>query len=300
MRGRWFTRMALFALCILLAAPAAIAAPPAKGTVQGTVTASGTGTPIAGASVLFESYSSKSGTYSAVATVTTNASGAYTYAAAAGTYRITYSAAGYFSQQRSQTVAAGTTYTSNVALALKTGTVRGAVTDSATGLPISGATVQVAKEVSAGTYSVVASLATTASGGYTYTGASGNYRLVFSTPGYINQTRFLTVGEGVTTTLNCALALVPAPGTISGTVTDSLSGLPVVGASVQIASQVSTSTYNVVATLNTDSNGAYSYSAAPGNYRLVFTAAGFLTDTQYLSVSSGGAYVRDSQLVPAP
>ncbi len=118
---------------------AAVAALMSAGVVQGTVTRSGDGAPIPGATVSATFHGDGGG-----GLATTDASGRYTLPLAPGPYDLTARAFGYAPSTRyGVIVTAGATVTADFALtALPTGTLRVALADGATGAPVT-ATVSV-------------------------------------------------------------------------------------------------------------------------------------------------------------
>jgi hypothetical protein len=82
-------------------------------------------------------------------------------------------------------------------------------------------------------------------------------------------------------------------GTISGTVTDSASGNPIVGA--QVVTQTAT------ATATTDSQGTYQIAAPPGGYSVIMSAAGWNGDfVGGVSVSAGATTTASIAMIAAP
>ena len=256
---------------------------PNPGSISGTVTDLGTGLPIAGATV---SYPPGSGS----ATTTTASDGTYTLAnVTEGSYQVTASAAGYASKTFTVPVAPGATSTQNFALAPDPGTISGTVTDAVTGLPIAGATVSYPPGSGSAT-------TTTASDG-TYTLANvapGTYTVTASDTGYVTQSPTnVLVSSGATTTQNFALA--PNPGTISGTVTDAVTGIPIAGATVSYPPGTGS------ATTTTASNGTYTLAnVTEGSYQVTASAANYTAQTVTVVVGPGGSATKNFPLAPNP
>ena len=166
--------------------------PPLPGTVNGTVTNSLTGEPVAGATVTANGYSA-----------ITDSFGAYVISnVSLGNYTVTASAEKYVSQSKTATVTAGTTTTLDFALAPLNGTLSGVVTDSSTGNPISGAAVTVNG----------VSVSTGADGSYSIELAPGNYTVTASKDGYESSSKTnITVIAGDTTTVDFELTPTPTP-----------------------------------------------------------------------------------------
>ncbi len=166
------------------------APPPPTGTaggISGTVTSISDGHALASASV---SYSG--------GTTTTNSAGAYTFTnVPAGTYAVTASTAGFFSQTNQVTVASGTTATLNFALATG-GKISGTVTNS-NGVAISSAQVNIV----GGLIATTKNLTTSSTGTYNSSWVPiGTYTVTVTAPGYSTQTKTVSVTTGNTTTIN--------------------------------------------------------------------------------------------------
>ncbi len=166
-----------------------------------------------------------------------------------------------------------------------TGTISGAVTDSATSAPISGATVTIVGG---------ASTTTNASGAYTFSNVTpGTYSLTASAAGYNGGTNNgVSVTAGATTTSDFALvALPPTTGTIAGTVTNSVTSAPISGATVTIVGGASTTT---------NASGAYSIgNVSPGTYDVTASANGFTSATNTgVSVTAGATTTSNFALAP--
>jgi hypothetical protein len=244
---------------------------PTTGTISGTVTDASTSARISGASV---------STQPTTTTVTTNAQGNFTISnVSPGAYTVTASVSGYSTDSTSITVTAGQTAIANLALqpATATGTISGTVTDEGTGMPIVGASVS--------TQPGTAIVTTDAQGSYTISDVStGLYTVTASASGYLTDSTSITVTAGQTAIAN--LALQPATGTISGTVTDEGTGMPIVGASV--------STQPGTAIVTTDAQGSYTISdVLPGFYTVTASASGYTEDSVNVSVTAGQTTTAD-------
>lgn len=250
--------------------------------ISGTVTDSATGLPIAGAPV----YASRiiptggSGGYA-----TTAGDGAYTITnLQPGSYEIHAYGAGrvdeYFDNEFDPTAATLITVTDGATAGIDfalggAGSISGTVTDQATGLPIAGAFMY-------------ASSATCCRSGYATTAADGSYTITNLAPlsyrvnaqasGYFSEyfggygvATLVSVIEGtITSGVNVALG---SGGSISGTVTDQATGLPIAGANVQ-ASEVPCCYINGSAT--TAANGSYTITGLrSGNYHMTSSASGY-------------------------
>lgn len=214
------------------------------GSISGIVTDSVTGLPIFRAKVVAQ------GQTNCCRMAFTDSSGVYTINIPAGTYQVMASAMQYRPKvyPTPVVVTAGQNIGDiNFALAPVTppppppppnpGSISGMVTDSATGLPIANAQVNACRPGVCGGRAF-----TDENGFYTINNLSaGDYQVTAKALGYRTQ-RYpiaVTVVAGQTTT-DINFALVPTtpppppqdPGSISGTVTDSVTGLPIAGATV--------------------------------------------------------------------
>jgi bacillopeptidase F len=133
-------------------------------------------------------------------TTTTDATGSFLESAPAGNYVLIVSAPGYATTNQNMTIKAGSKTTAKVWMvpSASAGSVAGTVTDSATGLPVAGATV----------YINVPGIAvyTDANGNYGFSGLpAGNKTVNVSAPNYNSTSTSCTVTAGQTTTLNITL-----------------------------------------------------------------------------------------------
>jgi len=142
------------------------------------------------------------------------------------------------------------------------GSLTGVVTDEATGNPIAGATV------------VLESLntSTNSSGGYSFNNIEpGNYLVTVSKTGYTTKGEQMLINAGANT-LDVVMTVVTIDNTLTGTVTDSVSGLPISGVTVTIQN----------ATDITDASGQFGFTGlqtSPPNWPITFTKAGYTTRT---------------------
>jgi hypothetical protein len=244
---------------------------PLAGSVSGVVTDASSGSLLEGATV----------SYSGGQAVTDSA-GAYNLGAMAeGTYSVDVSASGYATQTVSVTVGPGQAATKNVALVpVGVGTVGGQVTDAATGSPVAGATVSY----------LGGTTTTDSSGMYSLSSLpDGNTTVNAAKSGYTGQSAVVVVTTGNTTEQDFALA--PLPGSIGGTVTDSVTGRPISGAAVSYSGGATT----------TNASGAYSLSAVPeGSYAVSVSATGYNGQSKQVSVAPGADVVQGFALVPLP
>ena len=156
-------------------------------------------------------------------------------------------------------------------------TITGTVTDSVTGLPISGALVEAVRG-----NQVRFSDTTGADGTYELSNVQpSNYTLVTSASGY--QTAFVGVQPPNNEITVVDFALVPDGGEIAGTVTNASTLLPIAGATVQIFQGA-----NLIEETTTNGSGVYSVpDLAPGNYIVEARATSFQEQFKDASVQVG-------------
>ncbi|MED1864392.1 carboxypeptidase regulatory-like domain-containing protein [Fictibacillus nanhaiensis] len=243
------------------------------GILQGTVT-SNVGSAVSGATVLL---SDNLGTV--IANVTTSPTGTYTFGQVIpGHYTVTVSANNYQSATIGQNVPSNQTTTANFVLQPNPGTVTGTITGS--GGPIVGAKV----EALSGTGIAVVTTTTNGTGQYTINRlAPGSYRLRVSAPAFQTFVVGFSVSAGQSVVVD--VNLVANPGSITGTVTDEDSGVPLAGASLKVVNNSGITD----ASVTTDANGQFSVaSLGPGTYVITFSSDGHGTKTI-------GTYVQSDQ-----
>jgi 5-hydroxyisourate hydrolase-like protein (transthyretin family) len=275
------------------------------GIVSGTVTAASNGADVAGITVtvydsngygLGSTMTRQDGTY-AVGGIPT---GSYTVGfavPAGGTVNYLpqyYDNAASASSAASVAVTAGQTTTGINAALQSGGQITGVVTDAATGKPVQNASVELLTD----SYYFAASTMTDSNGDYTFSGLqSGTYQVAFSigdgeylAQNYNGQNAYssytnVTVAQGSKTAgIDAAL---DAPAQIQGTVTDSVTGSPVSGATV------STTGPNGTIHATTGSDGTYTLTGLyPGSYTVEFrppSGANYLSQYYNGAMSSSSA-----------
>ena len=241
---------------------------PTTGTIGGQVTDGITGFGLAGVNISW-----------AGGSTSTDASGNYSLQnVTPGPQTVSASFPAYQAGSQTVTVKAGNAATANFALVLlpTTGTVTGIVSDSATQLPIAGASVSYGN----------ATAMTDATGSYTLANVSaGVQSFDVSAPNYNPGSGLtVTVVAGGTVTQN--FSLDPShqsggtgnPGSVSGTVIDSASSAPISGVTV------STPNGSTV----TDDSGSYSIAGVTaGNVTISASASGYVVYTGTVTVTAG-------------
>ena len=117
---------------------------------------------------------------------------------------------------------------------------------------------------------------TDANGNYSLAVSAGTYTLTASAPTYNSTSQTVTVKAAQRLTLNFKLVSITAYGSLTGMVTDALSGAPIAGATVTLSDGMMRLT---------DLNGNFSYSIVlNGTYTLTVSAVGYLTQSQSVTV----------------
>jgi protocatechuate 3,4-dioxygenase beta subunit len=167
------------------------------------------------------------------------------------------------------------------------GSITGRVTDSATGLNIQGATVSYSGPSSGQT-------ATTSSGTYSVSNLNtGSYQITASKSGYQSQTKSGTVPAGGSLTANFQLVQL-ALGSITGRVTDAVSGAGVSGVSVSCSGAGSGSA-------TSDASGYYTISGlVSGSYQVSASKSGYQSQTKSATLVAGGSATVNFQLQQQP
>lgn len=275
----------LFGFGLVRADLAAAGGASTTGTVSGVVTSTSGGQPISGATVQTDTGQSTQ----------TGANGAYTLSnVPTGSRQVTASAGGYTPQTATVQVADGQVTTRDFALTpapVQPGAIAGQVYQLAGGRGaarvIPGATVQTDTGQAA---------QTDAQGAYTLNGVPpGSRQVTASADGYQSETATVQVTSGQTARQDFFLRTAtsqPTTGTITGTVRNAQTSLPIAGATVQTDAGQSA---------QTGANGAYTLSSVPeGNRQVTASAGGYQSQTATVPVVAGQTATRDFGLQPAP
>ena len=241
------------------------------GSISGTVVSAIGSSPISG--VLIEVTLNNMLIFSTL----TDTSGDYSISGISpGSYVVHAYATNYQTGSAGALIVSNTTTTVNFSLVASPGTIAGTVTSAATGLPISGALVEVNLSSI-----VIDSAVTDSSGSYSISGMPpGSYIVDAYATNYQTGTTGAIVLSNATTTVD--FSLQPNPGTVVGTVISAQSGLPISGALVELSLNNA-----VIFSVLTDSSGNYSISGiAPASYTVDAYAANYQTSTNSATVSS--------------
>ena len=230
------------------------------GIVQGVVTSTATGAPLASATVTVSSGASSAPT-------STDSTGHYSLSLAPGTYGLSVAAPVYTTVTVPGIVVGNaSTTTRNVALTPIPGTLQGVITDTS-GILLAGATV---------TLSTGVSVVTGPNGAYAFSSLpQGTYGITTTDAGYFDASvAGIVVAYGAVVTRN--VALTPMPGVLQGAVTN-VGGAPIASATVALSGGPSTAT---------DALGRYAFtSLPPGTY------SGSVTASNYNSLPVSGIVI---------
>lgn len=260
------------------------------GTLSGSVLNAGTSAPIAGATVEVFDF-----TRGLTATVATDAFGNYQVQnLSAGVYRVIASADNFGSTVQEATVFANQQTVLNFSLPPNPGSIQGIVVSQQTGEPISGAAVVIRQFSPTGP--AVDSVFTNQNGEFTVNNlAPGAYTVVASSENFGTQAGSVFVSSNAVSTIN--LALIPNPGSVQGTLTDSQTGTPIAGALIRIQN----SNGAIVQEVQTDSDGVYRIDGlSPGNYSLTGIAQSFQRASVGFNVASNATTTVNLALDPNP
>ncbi|MFC4098834.1 carboxypeptidase regulatory-like domain-containing protein [Paenibacillus xanthanilyticus] len=258
---------------------------PSPGTISGVVVELATGAPIPNAFIEVRLLRANG---IAVATGFTDASGNFAVdSLPPGSYTVIATAAGFQTNGATVMLEAAETENASIALLPNPGFVAGTVFNTATGLPLAGATVRIA-DANGFLYDLVV---TDSGGAYTVRGLPpGNYIVSAFADGFQGQIIGAIVQSDTTSPVN--LGLLPNPGAITGTVSPSSAGTL-----VQLLDANNVFILSVVTT----AEGSYLFdNLAPGNYLIRATAANYSTETVGATVFSGQTSNALISLTPNP
>ncbi|HZM74428.1 MAG TPA: carboxypeptidase regulatory-like domain-containing protein [Candidatus Limnocylindrales bacterium] len=248
------------------------------GTLAGTVTDTA-GTALAGIPVSVSGPASRS--------TTTDAAGRYSLTLTPGTYSVTAGGGFYVPQTvTGVNIVVDQTTTRNFALTrVPTGTITGRVTDSLSGAALAGATVVASGPASA-------SGTTDASGVYRLTVPAGTYSVTASLTLYQSGTvTGVVVPANGTATAN--IVLRPNFGTLTGKITNSVTGAAVPGASITV--------FGAGGTFRTTSDAAGNYTITripAGSYAMHVTKSGFFLGSARPTIVAAQVTVQNVALQP--
>ncbi|MED4278752.1 carboxypeptidase regulatory-like domain-containing protein, partial [Priestia megaterium] len=264
---------------------------PNPGSIFGTVVNEQTGQFIIGATIAVRQFSPNG---PIIQTIATDSSGQFTVLnLEPGTYTVTVSNSNFGTQSATVLVQSNILSTVSLALTPDPGTIQGQITSTQTGTPLVDTQVRVIDNNGA----LVAVIQTDINGNYSLQGLKpGTYTIVFLNPIFQSETFGFTVGAGDAFTLNAALE--PNPGFITGTVFDLQTGLPLIGAAVQVFPSQS---LIPIASAVTDQSGSYNVlGLEPGEYTVVANSTNYERTIVGTAVFSNETAVANLLLPPNP
>ncbi|WP_270182938.1 carboxypeptidase regulatory-like domain-containing protein [Alkalihalobacillus sp. CinArs1] len=229
-----------------------------------------------------------------VATVTTDNNGLYEINnLSPGFYTITVSKMGYSTETVGASVVENEVTLANATLIPNPGTLEGTVQSS--GDPLSGAVITVRDDR---TEAIITQVITDDQGRYTALGlAPGPYTIIASAEDFQSQFKGATIVSDQTTTVN--FSLEPNPSSVSGTIINGDTGLPITGSMIEV--QIFDAAGTLVTTAFTNLNGEYEVTdLPPGIYNITAHAADFQSNSATASLLPGASTVVDIELTPAP
>lgn len=245
-----------------------------NGTLEGTITDGRTSTPISGAAITVLEGSE------VIASCSSNAQGAYLTSVPTGTYTLRVSASGYKVAERTFTIERRQTV--HVSLEPEqegTGTLFGTITNSKTGQPVSGVTVEAVLEEE-----VVGTATTAEDGSYTMALPAGAYTVAFRREGYASQQITVTMKQDEGTQQH--VQLEPIFGSLKVTVIAGDTAQPLEGASVEMEQKDGQNTFSG----STGADGVCDFASLPaGDYTLRITAEKYAPYLADISVAGGSA-----------
>ncbi|MCM2605594.1 carboxypeptidase regulatory-like domain-containing protein [Rossellomorea marisflavi] len=263
---------------------------PFPATIRGTVVNAVTLAPISGALVKLVI----ANTDIEVTSILTSADGTYTLSnIAVGQYDVIFSASGYANVVVPVILEPNEVEVVDAFLDPNPGTLTGRVFDQVTGASIQGALVRVFNQD--GTF--ITSTLTDANGIYELPGiAEGLYTVIYSAEGYGAESRTIAIPAGATVTVD--VGLLAESSAIQGTVRDAAIGLPIPSALVQI---FTIGTTIPIASVLTDQSGQYFISGIlPEEYRVVYSAPTYQSETFILFFNPGETKTVDAELTRLP
>lgn len=159
--------------------------------------------------------------------------------------------------------------------------ISGQVIDTVTQLPIAAAQV---------TISSGGSTLTDVNGNFSFSVNAGTYTVTASATGYNSGSQTVAVNGGAPARITIKLVSLTATGGIKGNIASSVTGLPVVGATISLSNGLTTVS---------DTFGGYSFVVVPyGNYTIAATALGYIGQSQPVTVKPGHTTTLNFSLVP--
>lgn len=211
-----------------------------------------------------------------------------------GSYNVTVSMDGYQTSVSGAVITAGNISTVNFSLSPNPSTITGTIVNQETGNPVVGASVEILLMDSNGL------IITT-----TFSDIDGNfvvedlmhstYSVIVSAEGFQTSSASLNLMPGSVSSIT--IGLTPAPGFVTGRLIDSLTGLPIAGATVNISNSLG----SLVDIALTSIDGTFiSLGLQGGFYTLTAVGVGFETKIVSVLVTAGSTKYVDIELPPNP
>ncbi|MDD5435567.1 MAG: carboxypeptidase regulatory-like domain-containing protein, partial [Nitrospira sp.] len=169
--------------------------------------------------------------------------------------------------------------------AASTYNISGYITNTSSGLPLNGATVQT---------NTTLSTTTNAQGYYIFTGLSnGTYNISATQSNYNSNYTIKSINGANITNANISLSPIPPAPTylLSGHVTNQSNGAAISGATV---------TTNTTLTTSTDGTGYYAFTVSNGNYLITASKTGYTSNSITRTVNGAAVNNADISLMPTP
>lgn len=181
--------------------------------------------------------------------------------------------------------------------AVTTGTLRGVVRDGVTNSGVSGVSLNFTSSAGA----TLGNVTTTSSGEYSITVPAGTVTAAVNATGYVSTILSATLVANSTVQADTVLFAqnVAGTGTITGRITNALTGQGLAGATLQLRSGANISTGTVIATATTSSTGDYTLTANSGTYTIAISLTGFVT-TDFVCVAVGGRAIANQNASISP
>lgn len=179
----------------------------------------------------------------------------------------------------------------------QTSTLRGIVRDGATRSGLSGVNLSFANSSGA----TLGSVQTSSTGEYSINIPAGAVVATITFSGYVSTTLSTTLPANSTVQADAVLFArnQPGNGTMTGRITNALTGQGLAGASLQFRSGVGATTGTVVGTTSTDASGNFSMALPSGTYTATVSMTGFVTSS-FACVAVGGSTIanQNSSITP--
>jgi hypothetical protein len=181
--------------------------------------------------------------------------------------------------------------------AAATGTLRGVVRDGVTNAGVSGVSLAFVSSTGA----ALGTATTSASGEYSISLPAGAVTANVSVTGYVSTTLSATIIANSTIQADNVLFAqnVAGTGTMTGRITNALTGGGLPGATLRIRAGANTTTGTVISTVTTGTTGDYTFTAASGTYTCEISLTGFVTTT-FVCVSVGGRTIANQNASVSP